>query len=606
MRGRRGLTLAAALLLVAGAGGTARGDVLQDLGATFERVAEELRASFPKAEARVVAVDGEEARISGPGVATLRPGLELAAYRKGQLLRHPLTNQPLAHAEEEVGTLVVVAVTGDEAVTRIVPAQGDRTPAVGDGARLTAARIPVAVLPPAGVNVPGETAEQTALLLVSRFSALLEKTGRFLAIDPERVLAASTAGSTPHDVARRLRAAGALQSRLVQEGRSRTLEVAWISAPTESILLTRRVPLVRAVYPPRFAWEQTPELERRHPLEGPVRGVAVADLDGDGRPELVVGDDRGLTIYRWQDGTGLVTVEGGEIRVFGEILSVDAADLTGAGRSQVVLVENRGVGGIPVRSAVIEYREGRLRTLYEVTGRYLRAIPVGRETWLVEQRAGDTEPFDPLIRRLVWEDGGFKDGTALRVPGGASIYGMALLSLTGGAEPEIIAITPEDRLSVWTARGRRIWTSTDAYGGAAVTFPYTPAQETRTQVELSTVIGRVFGRVVRVPEATAAPEILVFENLLPVGAQGRTLMPRLASALYNQGRIHRLRWTGAGFVRVWQSRVTEGYIADFAHGDVDGDGVPEVIVGVVPRGMTLETLSPVGRPRGHLVFYELP
>jgi len=88
--------------------------------------------------------------------------------------------------------------------------------------------------------------------------------------------------------------------------------------------------------------------------------------------------------------------------------------------------------------------------------------------------------------------------------------------------------------------------------------------------------------------------------------QGRGVLPRLAATLFNRGRIHRLRWKDGAFVRVWQSNVTEGYIADFAYGDLDGDGLAEVVVGVVPRGFDLETLSPLGRPRGRILAYELP
>ena len=111
-----------------------------------------------------------------------------------------------------------------------------------------------------------------------------------------------------------------------------------------------------------------------------------------------------------------------------------------------------------------------------------------------------------------------------------------------------------------------------------------------------------------VPLAMAAPgqEILVYENILPVVQQARGILPRLAATLFNRGRIHRLRWKDGAFVRVWQSNVTEGYIAVFAYGDLDGDGLAEVVVGVVPRGFDLETLSPLGRPRGRILAYELP
>ena len=85
--------------------------------------------------------------------------------------------------------------------------------------------------------------------------------------------------------------------------------------------------------------------------------------------------------------------------------------------------------------------------------------------------------------------------------------------------------------------------------------------------------------------ASSGPEILVYENILPALQQARGILPRLAATLFNRGRIHRLRWKDGAFVRVWQSRRADGYIADFAYGDLDGDGLPEVVVGVVPAGV---------------------
>jgi hypothetical protein len=599
------VAVAAALAVMAVGASVARADLLQDLGATFDRVARELSDAFPKIETRIAAVEDERVRLAGGGIAALRPGLELLAYRKGDTFRHPITNQVLGQAEEEIATLTVTEVAGDTAVARIAAAEAGRAPVVGDGVRLTAGRITVAVLPTRGVSVPGETLEQTQLLLVARFSALLERTGRFLAVEAPRVLevaapAGAVAPPEPVEVGRRLRVSGVLVSRVVLEGRVRHLETTWISTRTGATLVSSRMPLVRAVFPPRFAWEQTPELERRLQLDGPVRALALADVDGDGRAEVVLADDRALTISRWQEGATLAPVEGGELRPAGSILSVDAADVAGIGRAHVVLVEYRG-GGEVVRSSVLDYADGRLAVVYQSSGEYLRAVPVGGETWLLSQRVGETEPFSPTVRRLSWRDGRYTEGAALRLPAGITVYGLALLGLTKSAEPDVVAVTPEDRLAAWTARGRRLWTSADPFGGAPITFAFTPAREQREQDAL---IGRILGRVVSVPEAPEGPEILAFENLVPAGGQFRTLLPRVAPLAFTQGRIHRMRWKDGGFTRVWQSRETEGYIVDFALGDLDGDGIAEVVVAVVPRGLNLETT--IGRPRAHLVFYELP
>jgi hypothetical protein len=186
-----------------------------------------------------------------------------------------------------------------------------------------------------------------------------------------------------------------------------------------------------------------------------------------------------------------------------------------------------------------------------------------------------------------------------------SVYGLALMRLSGSPDPEIVAFTDDYRLTVWTGRGQRLWTSTDPLGGSAVTFEFLPTGGARRQAGGDTLIARIAGRVVPLA-GSAAPEILVYENILPAFQQGRGILPRLAATLFNRGRIHRLRWRDGAFVRVWQSGTTEGYIADFGYGDLDGDGLPEVVVGVVPRGFDLETLNPLGRPRGRILAYELP
>jgi hypothetical protein len=466
------------------------------------------------------------------------------------------------------------------------------------------------VLPTSGVHAAFETADQTQLLLVARFSAILEKTGRFLAIDSQRVLdlvsRAQESSPSPLEVGRRLGGVAVLSSRLVRDGTTRVLETAWISGQTGETLVALRTPLTPAAFPPRFAWEETPELGREYPLDGPVRALALGDLDGDGRAELVVADEQTLTVYRATEGTSPVPVEGASLRAGGLILSVDAAPVTSSDRAQLVIVDQRGDGRAGVRARVLEWGSGGFRVVHETSGRYLRVARVGTEDWLLEQDAGEEEPFEPEIRRLVWDGERFRDALRLRVPRGVSVHGLALMRLTGSAEPEVVAFTDDLRLSVWTARGQRLWTSADPLGGSAVTFEFLPSGGARRQAGGDALVARVAGRVLPLPGGGPAAEILIYENLLPALQQGRGLLPRLAATLYNRGRIHRLRWREGAFVRVWQSGTTEGYVADFAYGDLDGDGLAQVVVGVVPRGFDLDTLSPLGRPRGRILAYELP
>jgi hypothetical protein len=363
--------------------------------------------------------------------------------------------------------------------------------------------------------------------------------------------------------------------------------------------------VVPARFPPRFAWEQTPEVEQRVELAGLVRGLAVADLDGDGRSEVAVAGEETVTVSRWQPGSGLVPVAGGEFRPGGVILSVDAGDLNGTGGVQLVVVDYRGPEGpSAVTARVLEFRNGQFETLYRVSRRFLRVARVGSEAWLLEQDATEPEPYEGTIRRLVWQGDRYRDGVALRVPRGISVYGVALARLTGSPEPELVAFASDDRLGVWTARGQSLWLSAGVYGGPAIAFNYNPG--TRPNEIGDDVIARVMPRIIALPPVPEGTDVLVFENTLPAVAQARGLFSRTAPHLVTQGRIHRLRWKAGGFLPIWQSALTQGYIADFGFGDLEGDGIPRVVVGVVPRGLNLDSLNPLSKPKGHLVFYELP
>ena len=136
-RGRRvGATVhrtAIILLTLAATVGPVRADVLQDLGTTYQKVAEELAAAFPKVEVQVAATGPEGVRLEGPGVERLRPGLELTVFRRGEVFRHPITNQPLGHTELVLGTLVVTAV--EPGARHGAPRARGRPPRPGAGGR---------------------------------------------------------------------------------------------------------------------------------------------------------------------------------------------------------------------------------------------------------------------------------------------------------------------------------------------------------------------------------------------------------------------------------------------------------------------------------------
>ena len=258
-----------------------------------------------------------------------------------------------------------------------------------------------------------------------------------------------------------------LTSRVVREGTARVLEATWISGQTGETLASVRAPVTPSSFPPRFAWEETPELERKFPLEGPVRALALGDLDGDGRAELVVADEQNVMTLPDAGGRGAL---GGRERDLphgrpGAVGRRRADHGSPAGRSSSSWISGaRGAQGI--RARVLEWNPSTgYRVLHDTTGHYLRVVRVGAENWLLEQDVGEDEPFEPEIRRLLWDGERFRETVrASACRAGVSIYGLALMRLTGNPEPEVVAFTDDYRLTVWTARGQRLWTSSRSPG----------------------------------------------------------------------------------------------------------------------------------------------
>lgn len=241
----------------------------EEVAVTFDRVARELEAAFPPLEGLVVAVDGETLYLDLGESSGAYPGMELSVFRKGEVFHHPLTGQPLGRYEETLGFAKVVQVRDRYSTARFTPKDGLTEVRVQDedGVRITRGRIRVAVLPLIDLTRGELNTQRVSYLLAS----ILERTGRFLPVDPQKVqdlLAAERVGAldlyTTPALARRLGQAlgvsGLIAPVLVELGGARTLDVSWLSGITGTPILARRHPLVSAPGEAerRFPWEPPP------------------------------------------------------------------------------------------------------------------------------------------------------------------------------------------------------------------------------------------------------------------------------------------------------------------------------------------------------------
>ncbi len=92
-------------------------------------------------------------------------------------------------------------------------------------------------------------------------------------------------------------------------------------------------------------------LDRAGAISGGTRDVALADVDGDGRDDLVTGYQGGLTVF-WQDGAGEFGAASTEVVMAdADLASVEVIDVDGDMRLDLVVADTAGRSVVVVRQA---------------------------------------------------------------------------------------------------------------------------------------------------------------------------------------------------------------------------------------------------------------
>lgn len=256
------------------------------------------------------------------------------------------------------------------------------------------------------------------------------------------------------------------------------------------------------------------EFWQSQPLSFKVRGIAIGDLDGDGRNEVVMIGQRELHIYR---------VEKGEFKLLKRFegkrtdnyLAVDVGDINKDGKAEIFVTNFQGgqLSQSPeterLSSFAATFQNETFKIVQEDIDWFLRVVEWGSKgSVLLAQSKGTQTPFEGPIVELGWDGKKYKQTRKTDLPKGYSLYGFAPFEHEG--KTYNVFIESDFRLKVTNAKGKVVWRSQTTYG-SDIAFRAKPMPSGATYYDgddMAFINVRVIAR---------GSEILVIRNISPVG-----------------------------------------------------------------------------------------
>lgn len=313
----------------------------------------------------------------------------------------------------------------------------------------------------------------------------------------------------------------------------------------------------------------TPGSWRSQTLPFAANGIAVGDLDGDGKNEVVLFTNSDIYVMRWQD------------RQLAQVAKISGSTRTVQVRASIVNLGTDKTARLVVSShfdrlpqAMIYRLEGnKLVAETERLPWYLSAVrlPPRYQLQLVGSKGEQKNLFAGGVYEMNYSGGKLTPGARLNLPLKANPFNFAYLPEEAGYK--LVLVDDGDHLEVVSGRNDVIAKTEELYAGSGLGIEHDSLMAPGASPNQNYLWSYYYVPLPLVPVTLGkTPELIVSRNI-SVAAQ---FFENFRS--FSQGEIHALAWDGVGLNLKWKTRRIKGTIMGYDVSDIENDGTKDLVV----------------------------